>query len=55
MANRNSMRRKARKPKLIEVEGHQLTGAMYAGYELCLEQRGRIMGAGVDGGSPQPA
>lgn len=39
MVKRNSTRRKARKPKLIDVEGHQLTPAMYARYELCLESR----------------
>jgi hypothetical protein len=47
MAKRNSTRRKARKPKLINVEGHQLTPAFYAGYELCLESRGRT-NAGAD-------
>jgi hypothetical protein len=39
MAKRNSTRRKAGKPKLINVEGHQLTPAQHAGYQLCLEQR----------------
>jgi hypothetical protein len=47
MAKRNSTRRKARKPKLINVEGHQLTEAMYAEYERCLESRGRT-NAGAD-------
>ena len=39
MAKRNSTRRKARKPKLINVEGHQLTEALYADYERRLEER----------------
>ena len=39
MAKRNSTRRKARKPELINVEGHQLTPALNAGYERCLEAR----------------
>jgi hypothetical protein len=39
MAKRNSTRRAARKPKFIEVEGHQLTPAMHADYERCLERR----------------
>ena len=39
MAKRNSTRRKARKPKFIEVEGHQLTPALYADYERRLEVR----------------
>ncbi len=30
MAKKNSTRRRARKPKLIDVKGHQLTDAMYA-------------------------
>lgn len=41
MAKRNSTRRKVQKPKLINVEGHQLTPAFYAGYEFCLEVRRR--------------
>jgi hypothetical protein len=41
MVKRNSTRRKAGKPKLINVEGHQLTPAFYAGYEFCLESRRR--------------
>jgi hypothetical protein len=41
MAKRNSTRRKARKPKIINVEGHQLTEAMYAQYEMCLKSRAR--------------
>jgi hypothetical protein len=47
MAKRNSTRRKARKPKFIEVEGHQLTPAFHAGYQFCLESRGRT-NAGAD-------
>jgi hypothetical protein len=39
MAKSKSTRRKARKPKLIEVEGHQLTEAMHADYVRCLESR----------------
>jgi hypothetical protein len=39
MAKRNSTRRRAQKPKFIEVEGHQLTPVQYASYELCLERR----------------
>jgi len=39
MVKRNSTRRKARKPKLINVEGHQLTPALYADYERRLEAR----------------
>lgn len=31
----------ARKPKFIEIEGHQLTGAMYADYVRCVESRYR--------------
>lgn len=38
-SKQRSKRRPARKPKLIEVEGHQLTPAQYASYELCLERR----------------
>lgn len=37
----STRRRKARKPKLISVEGHQLTEAMHADYERCLEARVR--------------
>src|SRR5450631_1778628 len=44
MAKRNSTRRKARKPKLIEVEGHQLTEAMHEDYERCIESRARTNG-----------
>jgi hypothetical protein len=41
MVKRNSTRRMARKPKLINVEGHQLTPAFHAGYQFCLESRRR--------------
>jgi hypothetical protein len=41
MAKRNSTRRAARKPKFIEVAGHQLTPGMQADYEICLEKRAR--------------
>jgi hypothetical protein len=41
MAKRNSTRHKARKPKFIEVEGHLLTKAQHAQYELCLAGRTR--------------
>jgi hypothetical protein len=41
---KGSKRRAARKPKLINVKGHQLTEAMYADYERCLHERGRIIG-----------
>lgn len=45
MANAKSPRaRKARKPKLIEIEGHELTEAMYADYERKLGARIRISG-----------
>ena len=47
MAKRNSTRRKARKPKLIEVAGHQLTEAMHADYLRCIESRIR-----TNGGAP---
>jgi hypothetical protein len=33
MAKKHSSRRKARKPKIIEIEGHQLTPAMYLDYQ----------------------
>ncbi len=46
MAKRNSTRRKARKPKFIEIEGHQLTEAMHIDYERCVESRSR-QGAGA--------
>jgi hypothetical protein len=49
MAKRNSTRRKAGKPKLIDVEGHQLTPAMYADYERCFERR-VAMDKGTDPG-----
>jgi hypothetical protein len=49
MAKRNSTRRAARKPKLINVEGHQLTEEMYARYEQCLQDRGRILGTSDTG------
>src|SRR6266704_3130910 len=39
MAKRNSTRRKVRKPKIVEVEGHQLTPALYADYERRLKAR----------------
>lgn len=39
MAKRNSTRRKARKPKIIDVRGHQLTEAMYADYQRRIERR----------------
>ena len=42
MAKRNSTRRAARKPKIIDVEGHQLTAAMHADYERCLESRSTV-------------
>jgi hypothetical protein len=41
MAKRNSTRRKARKPKFIEVEGHQLTKPMHADYLRRIESRTR--------------
>jgi hypothetical protein len=41
VAKKKSTRRTVRKPKLINVEGHQLTPAFYAGYEFCLESRRR--------------
>lgn len=39
MAKRNSTRSKARKPKFIAIEGHQLTEAMYADYLRYVESR----------------
>jgi hypothetical protein len=35
MAKKHSTRRKVRKPKLIEIEGHQLTEAMLVDYHRC--------------------
>ena len=40
MAKRNSTRRRARKPKITDVQGHQLTEAMYADYQRCIDARG---------------
>src|ERR1700722_551485 len=39
MAKSNSTRRKARKSKFIEIQGHRLTPAMHADYQRCVEQR----------------
>ena len=39
VAKKKSTRGKARKPKFIEVEGHQMTPYFHSGYQLCLEQR----------------
>jgi hypothetical protein len=39
MAKRNSTRHEARKPKIIDVEGHLLTAALYADYERRLKAR----------------
>jgi hypothetical protein len=44
MAKKHSTRRKARKPKFIEVDGHQLTPTMYASYKNCVESRKQING-----------
>jgi hypothetical protein len=38
-AKQKSARRKGRKPKLIDIEGHQLTPAMYADYQRYIESR----------------
>ena len=38
-ARKTAKPRKARKPKFIEVEGHQLTPELYREYERCLESR----------------
>jgi hypothetical protein len=46
MAKRSVNRHKARKAKFIEVEGHQLTAAMHADYERCVELRGPELGLG---------
>lgn len=41
-ARKTAKPRKARKPKFIEVEGHQLTPELYRAYELAIESRQRI-------------
>jgi hypothetical protein len=43
MAKRNSTRRKARKPKIIEVQGRELSQGEYAVYRLKLSGRSSII------------
>jgi hypothetical protein len=40
-AKKKATRRKARKPKFIEVEGHKMTPGFYAGYQVYVEERTR--------------
>ena len=45
MAKKKSTRRKARKPKFIEISGHRLTEAMHIDYLRCKQSRMSNLGA----------